>query len=320
MISSKLQIKRSGPTRFFPDVCISCSKELESLGFLADVYLIPGGVGVRFSSDRQLNQLSKLAHLPIREFDFSKVDSISPQELRGFDLKGLFLPKNCSFPFREFKTFKLARFSAVNSQASDFESLAILPLEELNLSGCEVEQLNFLHSMPLACLDLSRTKVNDLRPLHEKNLIQLNLAKTKVENLCSLSDCSLEKLNLNETVVFDLEPLRGSPLRQLEMRATQINDLGPLMESPLECLILPGSPITSITPLTACPLRELNLVGLKLNDLSPLLEMRLSSLWISPLGLSSEDFSLLEKVSTESLLGPGDPFGQSVADFILKYR
>ena len=109
MITSKLQRRKSGQTRFFPEIAISCSKELENLGFSADVFLIPGGVGVRFLSDRQFNDLPSLSHLPIRELDFSKVFSFDPEHIQSFSLEALSLPQGCTFPFREFKRFKLKR-------------------------------------------------------------------------------------------------------------------------------------------------------------------------------------------------------------------
>ena len=99
-----------------------------------------------------------------------------------------------------------------------------------------------------------------------------------------------------------------------------VEDLAPLIESPLEKLFLPGSPIRSIEPLTFCPLKHLNIIGLKLNDLSPLLEMRLDSLFISPLELSQEGFSILQQLNLKSLVGPGDSDQQSIEEFIVKYN
>ena len=89
-------------------------------------------------------------------------------------------------PASRIQTFSPRRFSAEKCQATDFESLAILSIEELNLSGSAVEQLTFTHSMPLTKLDISQTNVLDLRPLAEKPLEKLNLRHTKVDNLSPL--------------------------------------------------------------------------------------------------------------------------------------
>ncbi len=319
MISTKLQTKRSGQSHFFPEVAESCSRELQNMGFLADVFLIPGGVGVRFLSDRHFCDLTNLSVLPIKEIDFSRVSSFDPEKIQSFPLESLTLPAECSFPFREFKRFRLKRFSAINCQATDFESLAILPIEELNLSGSKVEQLTFTHSMPLIKLNISQTNVLDLRPLAEKPLEILNLQNTKVDNLGALSACPLTVLNLNQTSIENLEPIRGCPLIELELRKTLTEDLSPLMESPLEKLSLPGSPIRSLNPLTFCPLKYLNMVGLKISDLSPLREMHLETLCISPLGLSHADFSLLKDLNLKHLKGPGDDPLQTIDQFIQKY-
>ncbi|NDH16739.1 MAG: hypothetical protein EBY48_06645, partial [Opitutae bacterium] len=182
MISSKLQTRRTGKTRFFNEVALSCTKELEQLGFSAQVYLIPGGVGVRFLEDSNLENIFKLSHLPIREIDFSRVSHFDPESIRSFPLEALSLPVSCSTPFRSIKFFSLRRLSAKNSLATDFESLAILPIEELSLSGSALEQLTFTHSMPLAKLDLSQTHIQDLRPLSEKNIESLNLQGTNIDS------------------------------------------------------------------------------------------------------------------------------------------
>ena len=134
MISSKLQTRRTGQTRFFNEVALSCTKELKHLGFSAEVFLIPGGVGVRFLEDSNLDNIDRLNHLPIRELDFSRVSNFDPEKIRAFPLEALSLPVGCSTPFRSIKFFSLRRLSAKNCLATDFESLAILPIEELNLS------------------------------------------------------------------------------------------------------------------------------------------------------------------------------------------
>ncbi|HAF58303.1 MAG TPA: hypothetical protein DCL00_01815 [Opitutae bacterium] len=320
MISSKLQTKRSGQTRFFGEIAESCSRELECLGFLAEVFLIPGGVGIRFLSDRQFCNLADLAHLPIKELDFSRVSSFDPEKIQDFPIEAISLPLGCAFPLREFKLFPLRRFSAEKCQATDFESLAILSIEELNLSGSAVEQLTFTHSMPLTKLDISQTNVLDLRPLAEKPLEKLNLQHTKVDNLSPLSACPLTEINLNKTGIENLEPLRARPLIEVELRKTRVEDLSPLMESPLERLSLPGSPIRSLNPLTFCPIKFLNMIGLQSVDLSPLKEMQLHTLCISPLELKSEDFSLLQELNLPQLVGPGDDPRQTTDQFVQKYN
>ena len=319
MISSKLQTKRTGTTGFFPEIAQSCTKELQQLGFLADVFLIPGGVGVRFNSDRHFCNLSDLAHLPIRELDFSRVSSFDPEKIQSFPLEAIRLPSGCSFPLREFKLFRLKRFSARNCLSTDFESLAILPIEELCLPCSKVETLSFTHSMQLTRLDISQTVVLDLRPLSEKPLEKLNLQHTKVDNLSPLSSCPLTEINLNQTKVENLEPLRGRPLTHVELRKTLVEDLSPLMESPIESISLPGSPVRSLNPLTFCPLKYLNMIGLNHCDLLPLSEMQLDSLAISPLELNQDDLSFLKTLNLKSLIGPGDDPNQSVEQFFHKY-
>jgi len=48
--------------------------------------------------------------------------------------------------------------------------------------------------------------------------------------------------------------------------------------------------------------------------------MRLDSLYISPLELSQEDFSILNQLNLKSLVGPGDSDEQSIEEFTQKYN
>ncbi len=52
MISSKSRVRKSGSPNFFQDISQACTKELQEMGITAEVYLIPGGVGVRFNTQR----------------------------------------------------------------------------------------------------------------------------------------------------------------------------------------------------------------------------------------------------------------------------
>ena len=61
------------------------------MGITAEVYLIPGGVGVRFNTQRLPFSLRNLQHLPIKEFDFTRLEDFSLKEILEFDLSGLAL-------------------------------------------------------------------------------------------------------------------------------------------------------------------------------------------------------------------------------------
>ena len=104
------------------------------------------------------------------------------------------------------------------------------------------------------------------------------------------------------------------------MRATQVSDLSCLAECPLEVLLLPGSPIRDIAPLSFLPINEMNVVGLELNDLGPLSTTPIKKLSISPEKLTDAQFDFLEELDLETLMGPGDPMGQSPAEFLEKHK
>jgi len=320
MISSNLKVKRTGPSSFFPEICHSCSRELQTLGYQCDVILIPGGVGVKFTGPQTaLLSVKKLTHLPILELDFSEITEFPVDEIQFFRLNGLALPKQSDCPFSTFRGFKLSRFRAVHSLAHDFDSLECHPLEELDLSGSSLSNLSFCRDMPLTKLDVSSTPVQDISSLQKTALATLNLSKTRIRNLQGLEELPLRSLNLTATQVVELEPLNGAPLQNLSLRATQVSDLTPLMDSPIDTLELPGSQVRSIRPLTYCPIRCLNMIGVQVEDLSPLLEMQLESLSLSPLKLNREDFDILSKLKVQYLIGPGDPADQAPEQFFQKY-
>jgi len=320
MISSNLKVKRSGPTNFFPEICYSCSRELQTLGFECEVILVPGGVGVKFTGQQTtVDSIKKLSHLPILELDFSEITEFPVDEIQFFRLNGLALPKRSESSFSTFKKFQLSRFRAVHSLAHDFDSLECHPLEELDLSGSALSNLSFCRDMPLSKLDVSSTPVQDISSLQKTALGTLNLSKTRIRNLQGLEELPLRSLDLTATQVVELEPLNGAPLQNLSLRATQVSDLNPLMDSPIDTLELPGSQVRSIRPLTYCPIRCLNMIGIPVEDLSPLKEMQLESLSLSPLKLNREDFDILGKLNIQNLIGPGDPADQTPEQFLQKY-
>jgi len=320
MISSNLKVKRSGPTNFFPEICYSCSRELQTLGFECEVILVPGGVGVKFTGQQTtVDSIKKLSHLPILELDFSEITEFPVDEIQFFRLNGLALPKRSESSFSTFKKFQLSRFRAVHSLAHDFDSLECHPLEELDLSGSALSNLSFCRDMPLSKLDVSSTPVQDISSLQKTALGTLNLSKTRIRNLQGLEELPLRSLDLTATQVVELEPLKGAPLQNLSLRATQVSDLNPLMDSPIDTLELPGSQVRSIRPLTYCPIRCLNMIGIPVEDLSPLKEMQLESLSLSPLKLNRDDFDILGKLNIQNLIGPGDPADQTPEQFLQKY-
>jgi len=320
MISSNLKVKRSGPTNFFPEICYSCSRELQTLGFECEVILVPGGVGVKFTGQQTtVDSIKKLSHLPILELDFSEITEFPVDEIQFFRLNGLALPKRSESSFSTFKKFQLSRFRAVHSLAHDFDSLECHPLEELDLSGSALSNLSFCRDMPLSKLDVSSTPVQDISSLQKTALGTLNLSKTRIRNLQGLEELPLRSLDLTATQVVELEPLNGAPLQNLSLRATQVSDLNPLMDSPIDTLELPGSQVRSIRPLTYCPIRCLNMIGIPVEDLSPLKEMQLESLSLSPLKLNRDDFDILGKLNIQNLIGPGDPADQTPEQFLQKY-
>jgi Leucine-rich repeat (LRR) protein len=303
----------------FDEICDSCSKELRSKGFDAEVYLLQGGVGLKILNE-DFPSIAKIAHLPISEFDFSLVSNPMLESLSFFRLEGLKLSTRPKVQFSQLSVFSLKRLHADGYSDNDHSILRDHPLIELSLRRAKLQSLDFLKAIKLETLYLSNNPIESIHELSCDSLISLDLFKCPISNLDPLCDSPIEALNVSGTMVSDLSALRNSSLRRLEMRATQVSDLSCLAECPLEVLLLPGSPIRDIAPLSFLPINEMNVVGLELNDLGPLSTTPIKKLSISPEKLTDAQFDFLEELDLETLMGPGDPMGQSPAEFLEKHK
>lgn len=315
--SSKLSRSKKNPV--FGEISDSCARELATKGFETEVYLLPGGVGLKILN-QDYPSIAKIAHLPISEFDFSQVSNPSLESLSFFNLEGLRLSTKPKLQFSQLTAFSLLRLHADGYSDSDHSKLRNHPLIELSLCQANLQSLDFLRSIRLEALYLCNNPIESINELSCDSLISLDLFKCPISNLAPLSDSPIEELNLSGTMVSDLSPLRNSSLRRLEMRATQVSDLSCLAECPLEVLLLPGSPINNIAPLSYLPINEINVIGLELVDLGPLSTMPIKKLSISPDKLTDDQFDFLDDLDLEILMGPGDPSAQTPAEFLEKYR
>ena len=67
--------------------------------------------------------------------------------------------------------------------------------------------------------------------------------------------------------------------------------------------------------MSTCPIQELNIIGLAIKDLQCIEQMPLRSLMISPDKITKSDFDLLQNITIENLIGPGDPKGKRKKSF-----
>lgn len=310
---------RSENNPVFDEIRDSCEKELSDKGFDTEVYLIPGGVGLKILNE-DYPSIAQIAHLPISEFDFSLVSNPILENLGFFRLDGLKLSQNPQIDLSLLSVFSLKRLHADGYASADYTVLTDHPLEELSLRRASIQSLHSLQPLELKTLLLDGNPLESINELSCESLVSLDLFKCPVSKLDPLEDSPIEKLNLSGTRVSDLSPLRYSPLKRLEMRATQVNDLSCLADCPLEVLLLPGSPVTSINPLSYLPINEINIVGLDIEDLTPLSTMPLGKLSVSPDKLTDLQFEFLQELSVNSLMGPGDPEGQTAREFFEKYK
>ena len=79
---------RSENLPVFDEIRDSCAKELSDKGFDTEVYLIPGGVGLKVLNE-DYPSIAQSAHFPISEFDFSLGPNPMLENLSFFILNGL---------------------------------------------------------------------------------------------------------------------------------------------------------------------------------------------------------------------------------------
>ena len=315
MVNQKQKRKENHPV--FDEIRDSCVRELRMKGFETEVYLLPGGVGVKLLNSNHPS-LVQIAHLPIIEFDFDYAGSPSIEHLAFFQLKGTRFSQSKLQYFSDLNQFSLRKLYSNGAQATDFESLSNHQLEELSLCKTDVAELNFLNCSPINSLFLSNSGITDssFNSLKDKKFERLDLFRCEISDLSHFAGAPLEELNISGTGIECLSPLSSSPLRKLEMRATKVTDLSPLASCPLEILHLPGSPIKSLSPLAYCPIHELNIAGLEIDDFSPLLNMPLKKLIVSNKKYEAHQVSILEDLELSSLTSPGSPVDQKVEDFL----
>ena len=157
-VDQKRKRKESHPA--FDEIRDSCVKELRMKGFETEVYLLPGGVGVKiFNGDHP--SIVQIAHLPIIEFDFDYSGSPSIEHLAFFQLQGIRFSQSKIQSFAELNQFSLRKLHSDGAQATDFESLSNHQLEELSLCKTDVAELNFLNCAPVHSLFLSNSRITN---------------------------------------------------------------------------------------------------------------------------------------------------------------
>lgn len=153
--------------------------------------------------------------------------------------------------------------------------VAGLPLRTLDLSGCkDLADISPLNLMPLEELNLSGTDVDDLSVI--KTLKQLR--KLDLSNCNMLSDLTelqgltnIVELNLSGTEKLDsLAPLRGIPLVRLDISNSQLRDISPLEVSNLEWLSIKNTKVINITVLTNSRLDYFSAAGTRIRRIDAL--------------------------------------------------
>lgn len=303
----------------FEEIRLSCRDELMHKGFETEIFLLPGGVGVKLLNKNH-PPLAQIAHLPIIEFDFNYQGDVPLEHLSFFQLRGLKFSKTNLKSFSQLSQFCLKKLHLDGVAASDFDSLSVHRFEELSLRKTKVQSLDFVQESPLEILYLSQTGITEhaLRILNRKPLRKLDLLKCSISNVNFLDETKIEELILSGTQIENLSPLSSCPIRKIELRSTHVSDLSPLSGAPVEVLHLPGSPVTSLSKIVGCPINELNIAGLKIDDLSPLLSLPLRKLIISRAHLTHEQIQIVKKLELQYLISPGDPEGQAPEGFFKK--
>ena len=289
------------------------------MGFRAESYLLPGGIGIKFKNHPTHN-LHELQNLPIIECDLSSLENFDLNCLNQEKVSSLILPHKTKLPFSKLNSFNLRRLKAAKALSSDFESLSVHPLEILELTDSSVEDMSFCKNMPLRQLDLSGAQVSHIPLLKKAKITNLNLFKTSIEEINDFDCHALEEIVLSGSPIKSIAFLSDAKkLLKAEIRATPVSDLSPLANTSIMELYLPGSQVKSIDCLAYLPIETLNIIGLELEDINCLSTLPLKSLSLSPELLKSEDYEFIANLKIPFLRGPADPPEQTAEEFFQKH-
>ena len=289
------------------------------MGFRAESYLLPGGIGIKFKSHPNHN-LHELQTLPIIECDLSELENFDLNCLNQERISSLILPHKTKIPFSELNSFNLRRLRAAKAISSDFESLSKHPLEILELPNTSAENLRFCENMPLRKLDLSGVQISHIPLLRKAQITNLNLFKTNIEEISDFDCNALEGIVLSGSPIKSITFLSDAKkLLKVEIRATPVSDLSPLANTPIKELHLPGSQVKSIDCLAYLPIETLNIIGLELKDINCLSTLPLKYLSLSPELLKSDDYEFIANLKVPFLRGPADSPEQTAEEFFQKH-
>lgn len=154
-------------------------------------------------------------------------------------------------PLRRFQHLRRLRFrmretSDWSLPLRDLSPLKGMQLEQIGISGTQVEDLSPLVGMPLTSLSLRQTPVRNLEVLKDAPLEHLDVLNSAAVDPSTLKLFPLRTLF---ATVNDLSPLRGLPLIRFQSNGTAINDLSPLVDMPLEVLEIGHSAVPDLHPL-----------------------------------------------------------------------
>ena len=305
--------------KIFHDIQNSCDQTLEEMGYQAESYLLPGGVGIKFK-DEPIHNLHALQTLPIIECDLSDLESFDLNCLNREKISSLILPDKNKLPFSELNSFRLTRLKATKACSSDFGSLSEHPLETLELPYSSIKDIMFCQNMPLRKLDLAGTQISQFPRLRNAKITSLNLFKTNIEEMSGFDCHALKEIVISGSPIKSITILAdASNLLKVEMRATPVSDLSPLASTPIKELHLPGSQVKSINCLAYLPIETLNIIGLELEDIYCLSTLPLKSLALSPQLLNKEDYEFIANLKIPFLRGPADSPEQTAEEFFQKY-
>lgn len=165
---------------------------------------------------------------------------------------------------QELQGMPLAYLWCNNCRAlTDISAVAGMPLKGLRLTDTPIADLSVLTSLRnLEQLDLGGTKLTDIEFLRGRRLVDLCLSRMAVADLSPLRGMRLKRLQLDHTPVHDLSALQGMPLEFLAAAEIPAKDFAPLADLPLVTLYLQGARnVGDLAFLAEMPLCQLVLYG-----------------------------------------------------------
>ena len=153
------------------------------------------------------------------------------------------------FDLSPLEKMPIRELTLINCNVNNIDVLKGMPLELLTLTNTQVKNLDPIKGAPLSYIRLKNNNISDISALEGMKLRDVMIYNCPVESLEPLRGMLIDRLNIERTLVTNLNPLKGMPLRYFNAKHTRIKNINILKDMPLKTILLESSSVNNVTAL-----------------------------------------------------------------------